>query len=767
MLTTEQNIAHISPDHRIQSLEEHAVKVASLCRQFASKTGVPQADQIGFALGLLHDFGKSSEGFQTYIIQSGLKGKPATKSPHSLYGAEVGYRYSSSAIIGKILAYCISGHHRGLYDEDLMAKKMGLEAHKISQDTQRLLDAYPEMATEFKKATEGLMLTRMSWEDIQLLVRMLFSCLVDADSLDTEAFCNPMQYTERIDSTIQINIELWQCLKLLLQKKTETFSQTSAINQTRARFLSQCIEHGQKASKGIYSLSLPTGAGKTLSSMAWALECAIKHQASRIIIVIPFTSIITQTASELKKVFGEHMVFEHHSEVSDPSEKAKYESKNAVLKALAENWDAPIIVTTNVQFFESLFSNKRARCRKLHNICNAVVIFDEVQMFPTKFLHPMVRSIESLTRMFGTQILLCTATQPIFNEKVSNSTFYTLKQKAEEVIPFAPETFSIFNRVEYNIDSSETDIESLAQRLAQHPSVLCIVNTRKDALQLAQALKQISTDKEGVLIHLSRMMCSVHLKETIQKVKVRLAKGLPTRVISTQLIEAGVDLDFPIVYRASAGLDSIIQAGGRCNREGKLSTKGQVYIFRLPKSYTPTELLRSQQAMELATYDTEGKSIDHPDIIYSYFSHLYGAKINCDTNNISDLLWDQSKCCKIKLNFEEASNKFKLIDNGYIDLYVPYTPNPEYSKLDGEALIADLASRGAMTTEEFRRLQQFKVGLREKDFLELYTQGIIKAIYIWGESNPPIYVLASKHNYSEDFGILLRNFFIEEPLIFL
>ncbi|WP_025838046.1 CRISPR-associated endonuclease Cas3'' [Porphyromonas cangingivalis] len=159
MLTTEQNIAHISPDHRIQSLEEHAVKVASLCRQFASKTGVPQADQIGFALGLLHDFGKSSEGFQTYIIQSGLKGKPATKSPHSLYGAEVGYRYSSSAIIGKILAYCISGHHRGLYDEDLMAKKIELEAHKISQDTQRLLDAYPEMATEFKKATEGLMLT--------------------------------------------------------------------------------------------------------------------------------------------------------------------------------------------------------------------------------------------------------------------------------------------------------------------------------------------------------------------------------------------------------------------------------------------------------------------------------------------------------------------------------------------------------------------------------------------------------------------------------
>ena len=594
-------IAHTREDGNIQTLPEHIEGVAHHCALFLERAGLPELAPLGRLLAQLHDAGKAQPAFQRYI-----RGESAAKAPHSAAGAllATGLMYELSKELqlkklprtSQLLAYAISGHHRGLYDYIELRKE--LKKKEIEERCTKTIGALPNIKSELQtwveehaESTESSLkeLAKRvgATEQAQVLIRLLFSCLVDADFLDTEAFMDEERKERRHEATS--GYAPLKTLRDRLTKHMEGFSTEGKINEARRAFLNQCREHGRTCPKGYYSLFLPTGGGKTLSSMAWALETALNHKAQRIVYVIPYTSIITQTAGIFREIFGEENVLEHHSDISFSGDEATQEAERYErTRLLAENWDAPIIVTTNVQFFESLFSHKVSRSRKVHSIANSVVVFDEVQMFPTEFLHPMLRLLEDLRWIYGTQLLFCSATLPPFDKDHSSSfkkvnDFHQLSDAIQPIIPEDLELFKVFDRVIYHLEEKEYTTKELAEELAQHDSALCIVNSRRDASQLYQALLEEGKEAQDV-IHLSRNMCSAHLKERIAEVRQRLKADIPTIVISTQLIEAGVDIDLPIVYRAMSGLDSIVQAGGRCNREGKRPAPGELYVFSLSDS---------------------------------------------------------------------------------------------------------------------------------------------------------------------------------------
>ena len=416
-------IAHTREGGGIQSLSEHIEGVAQHCAQFLEQAGLPELAPLGRLLAQLHDAGKAQPAFQRYI-----RGESTAKAPHSAAGVLLAtsllhelseeLQHKKRPRTSQLLAYAISGHHRGLYDYG------GLEAKLKDRETKDRCKKTAEALTylrseiqswtkEYGASTESSLreLAKKvgATEQAQALIRLLFSCLVDADFLDTEAFMDEERKECRQEATS--GYASLEVLRDRLTKHMEGFSKEGAINEARSAFLNRCRAHGRTCPKGYYSLFLPTGAGKTLSSMAWALETALKHDAQRIIYVIPYTSIITQTAGIFREIFGEEHVLEHHSDISFAGGEASQEAERYErTRLLAENWDAPIIVTTNVQFFESLFSHKVSRNRKVHSIANSVVVFDEVQMFPTEFLSPMLRLLDDLKHIYGTQLLFCSAT---------------------------------------------------------------------------------------------------------------------------------------------------------------------------------------------------------------------------------------------------------------------------------------------------------------------------------------------------------------------
>ena len=578
-------IAHRTEGGEEQSLYDHVEGVALQILRNLTEAGLKQLIPLGELLGRLHDAGKAQSAFQSYI-----RGESATKAPHSAAGAllATSLLYEFSVELGlkklprtsQLLAYAISGHHRGLYNYAELQNKLEEvdckdRCKKTAEALTKLRSEIQSWAKEHAEATETSLkeLAKQvgATEQAQALIRLLFSCLVDADFLDTEAFMDEERKEHRHEATR--GYAALQVLRDRLTKHMERFSTEGKINEARRHFLDRCREHGRTCQKGYYSLFLPTGGGKTLSSMAWALETALKHEAKRIIYVIPYTSIITQTAGIFREIFGEENVLEHHSDISFSGDKASQGAERYErTRLLAENWDAPIIVTTNVQFFESLFSHKVSRSRKVHSIANSVVVFDEVQMFPTEFLHPMLRLLEDLRCIYHTQLLFCSATLPPFDKDHSSSfkkvnDFHQLSEAIQPIVPEDPELFKVFDQVIYHLEEKQYTTEELAEELSQHDSALCIVNSRRDASQLYHALLEAGKGAQDV-IHLSRNMCSAHLKERIAEVRQRLKADIPTIVISTQLIEAGVDIDLPIVYRAMSGLDSIVQAGGRCIEKG-------------------------------------------------------------------------------------------------------------------------------------------------------------------------------------------------------
>lgn len=755
----EAHLAHIREEGKgclaEQSIEEHCLNVARLAQEliYEDEDSCGLKD-LAYNAGLLHDFGKYRPDFQRYILAASganQSGKVPPKAPHAIVGAIEARRLFDDPMIADTLAYCISGHHRGLYDHNEMERRLRHGEYKRWCDSCEKLTSVEDLGTtDCDDVGEPY--------DLQMAIRMLFSALVDADRLDTERFMTPDLSAERL--RIRGNYASLSTLRERLRAKTESFSSApdTPVNRARAYFLESCRDHGAESDPGIYTLSLPTGAGKTISSMAWALEMAIRNHHDRIIYVIPYTSIITQTAMVFREIFGEENILEHHSEVvvEQQTEDDKSDEQMSRLKFLTENWDAPIILTTNVQFFESLFASKPAKCRKVHSIANSVIVMDEVQALPEGFLSPILSAIDTLSEAFHCSILCCSATQPVYDEDLNSpddgSDYYTPLDTRGDLVPREAKYFVPFDRVDYHLEPQTVTSQELADRLAAEHSVLCVVNSRKDASQVYRALRDLPKVKADEVIHLSRSMCSAHLRRAIETTKERMREGKPTKVISTQLIEAGVDLDFPCVWRAHSGLGSIIQAGGRCNREGKMERRGQVFVFSLADGSRPFgNIARGCNATKMLLHKLSNKITDptDPEVIAKYYRLYFKDIPDFDTEGIEKDLTEDPE----DINFESAAERFKLIDDeGTFPVIVPYME-------EGKALVRKIRNHEILTREDYHRMQEYSVSLRQGDYSTLLSHGNIEQIP-WGEDF--ISVLVDDNCYDSVAGVVISNHWVEE-----
>jgi len=678
-----------------QTLKDHLESTASIAERFAARIN---AETFGKAIGLLHDIGKYSVEFQKR-----LEGMPL-KVDHSTAGAQEAVKIYGKAL-GRILAYIIAGHHSGLPD-------VGSKADDSSLDARLLKKALPEYSVYKKEITtlppgNSFRFPLCPQRDyygfcLQMFIRFLYSCLVDADFLDTEKALDTA--ASRIRSGYPSLKELLDKLDAFLENKCKT-SEVTYVNQQRAEILKNCREKALHA-PGLFTLTVPTGGGKTLSSLAFALRHAVIHNMERVIYVIPFTSIIEQNASVFRNVLGDNCVLEHHSNFAYPDENSEDWSEAVQkLKLSVENWDAPIIVTTNVQFFESLFACKSSRCRKLHNIAGSVVIMDEAQMLPTAFLKPCLAAISELASNYGTSIVLCTATQPALDG------LFPLELKPVEIIPQPKKLYKAFKRVSVSNIGQITN-EQLANALLEHNQALCIVNTRKHARELFEMMN----GQQGTY-HLSARMCPAHRTSKLKAVKDTLSEAKTCRVVSTQIIEAGVDVDFPAVYRSSAGIDSIAQAAGRCNREGKMK-KGDVYIFRPEKQGLPSGWFSRTASIT----DMVLRKCDDPlslDSVRQYFTILYNIEgQGLDEKNIMKRIKEDEK--NLSFPFRSIAEDFRLIDRDTLPVIIPW--DDECEKLMEEAAWNPYPFSLA------RRFQPYIVQVYPNEFIELVRARALKTV---------------------------------------
>jgi CRISPR-associated endonuclease/helicase Cas3 len=631
--------------------------------------------------------------------------------------------------IGRILGYLIAGHHTGLPD---WYKESGTKGDPLSE---RLSN--PEHLQIALKGSppDNVLNTALpssmpcqsqdgGSELVHLWIRMLYSCLVDADFLDTERFMNPEKASLR-QGVVDLAI-LKERFDRYMSAKERGASDTP-VNRERKLILRECRQKGTSLEPGLFSLTVPTGGGKTLASMAFALEHAVRHGKKRIIVAIPYTSIIEQTAAVYREVFGDDAVLEHHSNL-DPRR------ETPASRLATENWDAPIIVTTNVQLFESLFAAKSSACRKLHNIVNSVVVLDEAQMLPTDFLQPIVSVIKTLTEHFKASVVLCTATQPVLSGKVGTGKDI-LKGFADgsvcELMVDPVKLFSVFQRVRVNMlgrSDEKHEWTEIAERLREHEQVLCIVNTRKDC-------RELHAQMPDETVHLSALMCPEHRSNVIAEVKSKLLAGVPVRVVSTQLLEAGVDIDFPMVYRSFSGLDSIAQAAGRCNREGNLDC-GEVVVFNPPKPSPSGRLLKAEQAaQELFRSAPELACSLTPEAFRRYFIHYFSGLNGFDTRGIMDLLAGND-VLKYQLQFRTAAKHFKLINDALQHgVIVRYRNGKE--KIDG---LIDQLPFGGPNRKLMRKLQRYSVNVYDPDLKQLRENGLIEEVNgVWVQTQDSLY----------------------------
>lgn len=728
----ENTISHIRKTDtgwEIQSNDEHQNGVAELASRFASDFGM---GEWGRVLGLLHDKGKEQDRFQRYIKkESGYQPEiKAEKTPHAYVGAILAKQQFPQAF--PLLSNAIAGHHRGLYD-------FGSLKTQLAQDIPTDVNSTATNAT-LNIPNKSIQIKT----DFHHLQRMLFSCLVDADRLDTEAFMTPEQARLRENkATLE---QLHKRLLAHLESLNATSDDTE-VNRVRRYVQQQCVE---KSSGGIdfYSLTVPTGGGKTLASVLWALGHAIKNGLHRIIIAIPYTSIIVQTAATLKAIFGEENVLEHHSNVNEGDISNDELAKKYQLAT--ENWDYPIVVTTNVQLFESLFSNRPSACRKLHNIVKSVLVLDEVQTLPMQFLRPIVDTFKTFNRLFSTSLLFTTASQPTLEGTIRGTnpmTQFEALPKIHEIIPQSVALHKKLRRVELDIDNSPQSYDEVAAALAQHPRVLCIVNTRRDAREIFNRLPK----DEGICLHLSRMMCPEHVRQTILILKEALERDPNTviRVVATQLIEAGVDIDFPVVYRQEAGLDSILQAAGRCNREGRLKL-GSTHVFSLQKEHTLPRGFISQtnnaRLNMVGPFDWFS-----PEAMREYYRQLYSKIDSFDSVIFDKVQYSMHELLyKQDAEFEQASNCFRLIDDKTTAVIVNWRRGMELvNKLIEEGLTYRLA----------KTLSQYSVNIRQSDMRLLQASGAVEEV-IEGA-----FVVSNPAFYNEKVGLITDNQWLEETYI--
>jgi CRISPR-associated endonuclease/helicase Cas3 len=566
---------------------------------------------------------------------------------------------------------------------------------------------------------------------------MVFSCLVDADFLDTEAFLQPEKAEKRPTSLD---------LAALKQRLDTHLSELSAkaepteVNRLRARILDESRAAAHLA-PGLFSLSVPTGGGKTLSSMAFALEHALAHGLRRVIYVIPYTSIIEQTAGVFRDIFGSEAVLEHHSNFVQEKEGEDDEIEER-RRLAAQNWDAPIVVTTNVQFFESFFANRASKTRKLHNVAKSVVVLDEAQMLPVPMLRPTMEVIRELSVRYGVSLVLCTATQPALSR---SDEFKGGLEGVREMMGAPLHLERAFARVREKSLGTTTDADIVELMRSQEQS-LCIVNTKKHARLLFQALGEA----EG-RFHLSAAMCPVHRSRILGNparpapgsIRRRLMDGEPCHVVSTQLVEAGVDVDFPVVIRAMAGIDSIVQAAGRCNREGKIAEGGQLYVFTPEEGRTAGVFRQNAQIAELVLGDREHRILD-PETVRAYFRELYWVKDQgggLDREGIMSLFVPAAVSGDFPL--KTVAGLYRIISDQQIPISVPYN--------DTAAQLCEQLRYNTRPGAILRRLQPYTVQVYPWAFTTLKANGYLEGLQ--DDSYFVLTPLGRKEVYDEQLGL--------------
>jgi CRISPR-associated endonuclease/helicase Cas3 len=704
---------------RWQPLDEHLLCVARAAERFAEPFG---AGALAHRAGLLHDIGKYSDEFQQYLQrcerarQSG--GPPPKKGiDHKSAGARLAAE-DRRTHTGSVLAYGLYGHHGGLPARSELQEALRVAANPACDlSIRRGLDQMPLLQADPPRAEDVRPLAgQPAATDVELFARMLFSCLVDADFLDTEAHFDP----ERRSSTRQeVTLDDMGARLAANQELLQAASADTTVNRVRREIYDACKSSATRE-PGVFRLTAPTGGGKTRSSLAFALAHAASHGLDRVIYAIPYTSIIDQTVGVFRQILGDDApILEHHSAVADAEDANDAVADRERWRRLAsENWDAPLVVTTTVQLFESLFARTPARCRKLHNLANSVIVLDEVQTLPLPLLTPIVDVLRSLVARYRVTVLLCTATQPALDQR---SPYLQGFDRVVDILPDPEPHFRALQRVTYDVQSEPWSWERVAEEMRAARQCLAVVNTRKDALALLTAL----ADRDA--LHLSTLLCGAHRRAVLDTVRHRLAAGEPCHLVSTQVVEAGVDLDFPVVMRAIGPFDRIIQAAGRCNREGNLAS-GRVVVFFPEEGRTPPGAYRTASDEARLLLARGSVDFDDPTVCERYFARLYQG-VNTDGRGIQK--------DRRERHYPDVARKFRMIDEETVPVLVPYDEERE----EFDALCA-WAQRGPVSRAFWRRAQPLVVSLYQKDFEEATRAGAIEEIvpeqlYVWrGEYDP-------------------------------
>lgn len=757
------------PESAWQTLDEHHCGVAELASAFAGHDLAETAE----LLGSIHDIGKRSDSFQNRLRGKGGKVDHTTAAYLYLLEEWKNSPYPQlGEFLAETLAYPLLGHHGGMPDYGSQAEEgtlqyriKGKRVNSVPDWKKGTLPPLPGVDTFAQQMKKFMMCDNvMNPFAAAFLLRMLHSCLVDADFLDTERFCSPDRHGFRPVPPDLASLEN----KLLCQLSKNGFycdvpvdekrlsdganapcgshERRSSIRLARALMLQNCLTAAQMP-PGLFSLTMPTGGGKTLSSLAFALRHARMHNLHRIILVVPYTSIIEQNADVIRNILGEDAVLEHHSHYVHPEEGIRTEEYSSLTYKLStENWDAAVIVTTSVQFFESLFDNRPSRCRKLHNIARSVVILDEVQMLPIPYLKPCLSVLKILADKYGSSIVLCTATQPALMKSAFLKEGFE-PQDVRPIIrpPLLPVLYRIFERSQVeNVGKMSED--EILKCIMQERQILCIVNSRNHAREL---FEQLEGEEEN--FHLSTRMMPAHRTQVLERIRNRLLKGLPCRVISTSLIECGVDISFPVVMREKNGLDVLAQSAGRCNREGQ-DKLGRVICFSTEKPLPKraAELSRRRRAFDEVSSMPD---LFGPEAIQAYFKALYASSQHLlDEKEILEKTSSTGQ--SFKFQFASIARQFRFIEEE--------TENIVIEQGKAAELLRQTGPYGELSPSILHQLQHFSVQVYRHELERMKKDGRIET------RNGFLHVLVGGTGYSEKTGldVTLENGIPVEDLMF-
>jgi len=707
------------------------------------------AGEVARLAGLWHDIGKFNPEFQEYLRRchdADLAGKTAPKGgsvPHAVYGAMLAFKKSAVEAV-EWLVPVIYGHHAGLPDHDRYSQALwNAEVRKVYES---LIPVAEGCVEEIAGTISGELVSRPPTDFLQLevFIRMVFSALVDADFLDTERHFEPEAERYR-----ESEVRVGDLSRVLEEKQEQKLleAEPTKVNGVRREVYEACVEAAE-FSPGIFRLSVPTGGGKTRSGLSFALQHAARYGMERVIVAAPYTSILDQTAGEYQRIFeslGDSAVLEHHSAVRRDEERREQpdggleeieRSKRAEqmdeartrARLATQNWNAPLVVTTTVQLFESLFANRTSRCRKLHNLVKSVIVLDEVQTLPLGLLKPILSILKELVRRYHVSVVLCTATQPALEERSRYMQGFS-PGSVRDIVPKETATghFARLQRVKYKIENEPLGwgevVRRLLERSPEHRA-LAVLNARRDALSVLDALEsEIEVPADRSIKHLSTLLCGAHRKDVLRDVRERLANKEPCLLVSTQVVEAGVDLDFPVVFRAVGPLDRIVQAAGRCNREGTLGGLGQVVVFeprdgRMPRGDYASAVGITRMLLK------EDVDLHDPDTFRRYFSDLYRMG-ETDAKGIQPL--------REKLDYPKVATEFRFIDSPTEPVIVEYEERDPAIEEARKRMMERIRREGLLRPGDHRRLQPYTVGLFSHDLKdkEWMLDSIADGVRVW------------------------------------